>query len=118
LDKGADIHAQGGRYANVLQAASYGAHERMVELLLDNSADVHAQGGYFGNALQAASCRIHERIVQLLVDNAGWYDNNYFVLNSVSCTHHRVSYRPVVCGSCPGDTELKNLPKGQIGISI
>ncbi|KAF2729999.1 hypothetical protein EJ04DRAFT_446072 [Polyplosphaeria fusca] len=45
LDKGADVNAQGGRYGNALQAASYGGHEAVVKMLLDAGADVNAQGG-------------------------------------------------------------------------
>jgi hypothetical protein len=35
LDKGAAVNAQGGRYGNALQAASYRGHEHIVKLLLD-----------------------------------------------------------------------------------
>jgi hypothetical protein len=38
LDKGAEVHAQGGDYGNALQAASYGGHEAVVKLLLDKGA--------------------------------------------------------------------------------
>ena len=48
------MNAQGGEYGNALQAASYGNHKDIVELLLENEADVNAQGGEYGNALQAA----------------------------------------------------------------
>ena len=66
--KGADVNAQGGRYGNALQAASYSGHEQIVRLLVYLGADVNAQGGRYGNALQAASIRGHEQIVRLLVD--------------------------------------------------
>jgi ankyrin repeat protein len=68
LDKNADVNAQGGLYGNALQAASYGGHEKVVQLLLDKNADVNAQGGEYGNALQAASYEGHEKVVQLLLD--------------------------------------------------
>ncbi|KAK1984922.1 LOW QUALITY PROTEIN: pfs domain-containing protein [Colletotrichum cereale] len=55
LRNGADIHAQGGRFA-----ASYRGHN---EILLNKGADIQAQGGHFSNALQAASCGV----VQMLL---------------------------------------------------
>jgi len=33
LEKGADVNAQGGRYGNILQAASAQGHEAVVKLL-------------------------------------------------------------------------------------
>ncbi|KAI1567422.1 Ank-2 multi-domain protein [Pyrenophora tritici-repentis] len=68
LDKGADVNAQGGRFGNALQAASYGGYEQVVKALLDNGADVNAQGGDYNNALQAASVRGHEQVVKMLLD--------------------------------------------------
>ncbi|KAL4793151.1 hypothetical protein BDV19DRAFT_231391 [Aspergillus venezuelensis] len=62
------INAQGGRYGNALQAASFRGHEKMVQILLDQGADVNAQGGRYGNALQAASSEGHEKLVQILLD--------------------------------------------------
>jgi len=69
LDEGANVNAQGGRYSNALQAASFRGHEAVVRLLVDKGANVNAQGGSYGNALQAASERCHEAVVRLLVDN-------------------------------------------------
>jgi hypothetical protein len=34
LDKGVDVNAQGGKYGNALQAASYRRHEAVVKVLL------------------------------------------------------------------------------------
>ena len=33
LDKGADVHVQGGRYGSALQMASAGGHEKVVQIL-------------------------------------------------------------------------------------
>ena len=63
----ADINAQGGKYDNALQAASYQGHQEIVQVLLNAGANVNAQGGLFGNALQAASARGHRQIVQQLL---------------------------------------------------
>jgi ankyrin repeat protein len=68
LNKGADVHAQGGLYGYALQAASYRGDEAVVKLLLDKGADVNAQGGEYGNALQAASYRGDETVVKLLLN--------------------------------------------------
>ncbi|ORY14308.1 hypothetical protein BCR34DRAFT_479796, partial [Clohesyomyces aquaticus] len=64
LDKSANVNAQGGRYGNALQAASWNGHEQVVKLLLNKGADVNAQGGEYGNALQAASSNGHEQVVK------------------------------------------------------
>ena len=68
LEKGAEVNAQGGKYGNALQAASYLDHEAIVKLLLEKGAKVNAQGGEYGNALQAASYLGHEAIVKLLLE--------------------------------------------------
>ncbi|RMZ86707.1 hypothetical protein DV736_g6069, partial [Chaetothyriales sp. CBS 134916] len=64
-----DIHTQGGRYGNALQAASESGNESMVQLLLEAGADVNAQGGLFNNALQTASVFGSEKIVQILLES-------------------------------------------------
>jgi hypothetical protein len=82
LENGADVNAQGGRYANALYAASARGHDQVVQRLLDKGADVNAQGGTCSNALQAASARGHDKVVQRLLDKGanvnaygGWYGN-------------------------------------------
>ena len=83
IQKGTDLNAQGGRYGNALQTASYQGHEQVVSLLLDGGAasiegheqvvslllergaDVNAQGGECSNALQAASDGGHEKVVEM-----------------------------------------------------
>ena len=47
LNMDAAINAQGGRYGNTLQAASYQCRKKVVELLLNKGADVSAQCGYW-----------------------------------------------------------------------
>jgi ankyrin repeat protein len=60
LGKGADIHAVGGRFGSVMQAASSsnvrGAEDDcpILEYLQEQGADVNARGGRYGTALQAA----------------------------------------------------------------
>lgn len=44
LEKGADVHVQGGCNMTALQAALRGGHKAIVQLLLEKGADVHAQG--------------------------------------------------------------------------
>jgi ankyrin repeat protein len=57
LSRGANVNAQGREHGDVLQAASYQGHEKIVDLLLNK-----------GNALQAASYGGHEKIVDLLLN--------------------------------------------------
>ncbi|KAH7218857.1 hypothetical protein DER44DRAFT_739024 [Fusarium oxysporum] len=68
LVEDADIDAEGGRYGNALQAASFQGNLEVVQLLLDKGADVTTQGGEYGNALQAASSKGNLEVVQLLLD--------------------------------------------------
>lgn len=75
LDRGANIHAQGGKYETALQAACFSGSENLVQLLIDHGADVHTQGGIYGTALQAAATASSQnrsygtRIAKLLIDN-------------------------------------------------
>ncbi|KAI9881508.1 MAG: hypothetical protein M1830_000071 [Pleopsidium flavum] len=68
LEQGADVNAQGGRYGNALQAASYSGHDEIVQQLLEKGAHVNARGGEYGSALQAASYSGHDKIVQQLLE--------------------------------------------------
>ncbi|OAG14003.1 hypothetical protein CC77DRAFT_949600, partial [Alternaria alternata] len=43
LNAGADVNAQGGRYGNALQAASWGGHEQVVKTLLNAGAHQHLE---------------------------------------------------------------------------
>ena len=76
IEKGADVHAQGGVYGNALQAASYKGHESIAKLILAKGADVNAPGGDFENALQAASYEGHKRIIKLLIENGADFDTS------------------------------------------
>ncbi|KAF1818788.1 uncharacterized protein K489DRAFT_390952 [Dissoconium aciculare CBS 342.82] len=86
MDKGANVKAQEGEYANALHAASSSGHAEeghhgnalhaasaeghaeVVRLLVDKGADVHAQGGRYGTALQAALQKDHVEVVGLLLE--------------------------------------------------
>ena len=63
------INATGGRLGTALQAATWGGHETIVQLLLQSNANVNLQSGRFGNALRAALFAGNEKIVRLLLDN-------------------------------------------------
>ena len=69
LQNGAEVNAEGGKYGNALQAASFRGNSVIVKLLLENGAEVNAKGGMFGNALQAALYIHNEAIVKLLLEN-------------------------------------------------
>jgi ankyrin repeat protein len=85
LDSGANIHAEGGRCCDALQAACATGKLEFVKVLLDMGADVNMQGGHYGNALQVAICSgccNSMKIVKLLLDNGadihaqgGFYGN-------------------------------------------
>jgi ankyrin repeat protein len=59
--------AQGGRFADALQAAARGGHEPIVRLLVDKGADINAQGGDYGNAFQATEDNRHLSTARFLV---------------------------------------------------
>ena len=68
LDRGLDVNAQQGRYANALQAASAKGHTQVVRLLLEAGASVNTQGGKYGNALLAALKHGHSEVVSILFE--------------------------------------------------
>ena len=67
------MNATGGHFGNLIQAAAFGGHERMVRWLIDLGADVHARGRY-GSPLRAASLGGHTAVVQLLLDRGARMD--------------------------------------------
>ncbi|KAJ5433545.1 uncharacterized protein N7458_012701 [Penicillium daleae] len=68
LKEGADVNAQGGRFGNAVQAASYHGYKGVVRLLLEEGANVNTQGGDYGNSLYAAALQGHKGVVQLLLE--------------------------------------------------
>ncbi|KAF3937074.1 hypothetical protein ABW19_dt0204540 [Dactylella cylindrospora] len=68
IERGADIHAQGGLLHDALQAAAISGSTCMVNILLEKGVRVNAQGGLFGNALQGAVIHGYEEIVNRLLD--------------------------------------------------
>ena len=55
-------------YGTILNAASAGGHEKIVQILLNKKVDVNAQVELHDTALTAASRRGHEKIVQILLN--------------------------------------------------
>ena len=54
-----DIHAQGGYYGTVLQAASACGHEVVIWLLLEKNTDIHAWGGYAQGGREQHQALLH-----------------------------------------------------------
>jgi ankyrin repeat protein len=76
IRRGADVNAPGrSPYGVPLQAASWGANPKMVELLLTKGAHVNHRGGVYGNALHAAVYSGSLEAVKLLIQ-AGADPNN------------------------------------------
>ncbi len=55
-------------YGTILNAASAGGHEKIVQILLNKKVDVNAQVELHDTALTAASRQGHEKIVQILLN--------------------------------------------------
>lgn len=68
IENGADIHAQGGRYGNALQAAAFGGKDQAIRVMIERGASVATSGGKYGSALQAAAYRGHRMTAKLLID--------------------------------------------------
>ena len=68
LERGADIHAKGGKYGNSLQATILGRGNSFIVYLLDQGIDMNLQGGKYGSPLHAAvSIRMPSYITKLLL---------------------------------------------------
>ncbi|KAL1598065.1 hypothetical protein SLS59_007075 [Nothophoma quercina] len=89
LEQGAQADAEGGRWGNALQAASYGGHELVVKILLDNKANVNALGGPHGSALNAAVAEDNEAVVKILL--AGGANVKGVDVQLKSVIHHAVN---------------------------
>ena len=67
LEKGADVNAKVGKFAETaLTEASSGGHLDVVRLLLEKGADVNAKNAFGHTALMEASQNGHGQIVELL----------------------------------------------------
>ncbi|KAL6720812.1 hypothetical protein ACLMJK_002737 [Lecanora helva] len=56
------------RFGSILEAASFGGHDDLVQLALKEGVEVNTQGGEFGDALEMASVKGHKTVVQMLLD--------------------------------------------------
>lgn len=68
VKNGADIHAQGGRYGNALQAAAFGGKDQTIRVMIERGASVTPSGGKYGSALQAAAYKGRRMTAKLLID--------------------------------------------------
>ncbi len=97
-----------GFFGNILQAACFHGHEKVVQMLLDAGTDVNAGGGQYCNALQAASIGDHEKGIQILrdagahVDAGGQYGN--------ALQHEKVVQMLPGCWGRFGDGSLPSTP--------
>ncbi|KAF2175541.1 hypothetical protein K469DRAFT_610300, partial [Zopfia rhizophila CBS 207.26] len=69
LDRGPDVHAEGGVFGTALTLAAYKGDATIVQLLLSSGAEVNYQAGIFGNALQASAYWGWVEIVALLISH-------------------------------------------------
>lgn len=61
------VSAKSGIHGNALCAASFGGHEKAVQMLLDRGANLH-EGGKYGPALHTACFAGHGKVVRTLLD--------------------------------------------------
>ena len=82
LERGADVHALGGRYGSIIQAAAAFGNEPLVDRCLRNNVDTNVVGGEYGTALRAAVAMEHENIVKLLLEVGAQIDNKASAFHS------------------------------------
>lgn len=96
LDKGAEVHIQGGHYGTTLQAAAYHGHVELVNMLLDAKADIRIPG-LVQDAFRAAIEGGRENYVRVLA-NAGLQgllaDSIGFGLSKLFARQYKFSERP------------------------
>ncbi|MCJ1465677.1 hypothetical protein MMC07_004296 [Pseudocyphellaria aurata] len=89
LKKGADVNAQGGELGNALQAASYGGHDKVVQILLDKGADASRKDMQGRTPLHLACAggrfEILERLLSFTLELA------VFDKQGRNCLHHAAS---------------------------
>lgn len=69
VDRGVNVHAQGGRFGDALQAAAIGEEIGVIKLLMEKGVGVNVQGGKYGNTLQAAALTGKVDSIQLLIES-------------------------------------------------
>ncbi|ERF73935.1 hypothetical protein EPUS_05358 [Endocarpon pusillum Z07020] len=67
LNEGVPVNLNGGSFSNVLIAASWTGHPKMVQILLDRGADTNALNKLYGSALQAAAAQGHMDVIHILL---------------------------------------------------
>ena len=68
VEKGADVHAEGGKFGTALQACVNGPRE-LATYLLEKGCDVNATGGDFGSPLLRATASGCREMVQLFLEH-------------------------------------------------
>jgi hypothetical protein len=64
INTGTDMNAQSELYNNVLQAALFRNHDKIIRMFMD----MNARGGKCDNVLQGVSYENHEKVIQILIN--------------------------------------------------